>query len=174
MQWGLSCDYDVICEMDADLSHDAKDLPRIVAALRHAGLSIGSRYISGGSVYGWSWRRLWLSRGGNWYVRLWTGLPVRDVTAGFRAYHRRVLEEIDLSTIASEGYAFQIEMAVRTCRLGFPVVEVPITFRERREGSSKMSWVIVVEALWRTVVWGVMRSSPAQKRRAAYLSQKIK
>ena len=159
MTWALHRGYDVVCEMDADLSHDAADLPRLIKGVDGAGLSIGSRYVRGGSVEGWPRHRLWLSRGGNWYVRMCTGMAVHDATAGFRAYRREVLNTIDLSTIRSEGYSFQIEMAIRTWRSGFRIVEVPITFYERREGNSKMSRAIIIEALWRTTRWGMARRS---------------
>jgi len=153
--WGLERGADVLCEMDADLSHDPADLPRLLAALDEgADVAIGSRYVPGGRVEGWPRRRLWLSTGANRYVRAATGLPVRDATAGFRAYRRAVVEAIDLDTVKSEGYAFQIEMTLRAWRAGFTVVEVPITFRERTEGASKISRAIILEALWRVAAWG--------------------
>ncbi len=160
--WGLQRGYDVLIEMDADLSHDPDDLPRLVAALdRGAGLAIGSRYVPGGKVVDWPWQRVLLSRGGNLYVRLLTGLPVQDATAGFRAYRREVLESLDLSRIRADGYAFQVEMALRTWLDGHRITEVPITFTERREGASKMSRAIVTEALWRVLLW-----APAARRHA--------
>ena len=153
--WGLERGYDVLAEMDADLSHDPADLPRLFDALRGADLVIGSRYVPGGGVVDWPASRLALSKGGNHYVRLATGMPLRDATAGYRAFRREVLEALDLTTVLSEGYSFQLEMALRTWRLGFRVVEVPITFTERREGASKISRAIIVEALWRVLVWGL-------------------
>lgn len=153
--WGLARDYQVLCEMDADLSHDPADLDRLVGATGGADLAIGSRYVPGGRVVNWPAHRLLVSRWGNRYVRLLTALPVTDATAGFRAFRRPVLEALDLATVASDGYAFQLEMALRSWREGFRVVELPITFTERSEGASKFSRSIVVEALWRTTRWGL-------------------
>ncbi|MDP8970991.1 MAG: polyprenol monophosphomannose synthase [Actinomycetota bacterium] len=153
--WGMERGFDVLCEMDADLSHDPADLPRLLRTLAGADLVIGSRYVPTGGVVDWPLHRRALSKGGNRYVQLATGMPVADATAGFRAYRRTVLEALDLTTIGSEGYAFQIEMALRSWRLGFRVMEVPITFVERSEGASKISRAIVAEALWRVLVWGL-------------------
>ena len=152
-RWALRRAYTAVGEMDADLSHDPADIPRLVAALDDADLVIGSRYVDGGGVRDWPLSRELLSRGGNAYVRLWTGLPIRDATAGFRLYRREVLEAIDLAAVRSEGYAFQVEMALRTTEAGFSAAEVPITFTERQEGTSKMSRTIVAEALWRVPMW---------------------
>ena len=154
--WGLERDFDALCEMDADLSHDPADVPRLLAALRGADLVIGSRYVPGGGVVDWPPHRMALSQGGNRYVQTMTGMPVADATAGFRAFRRAVLEELDLSTIRSDGYSFQLEMALRTWRMGFRIVEIPITFVERTEGASKISRSIVVEALWRVLQWGLL------------------
>jgi dolichol-phosphate mannosyltransferase len=153
--WGLERDFDALCEMDADLSHDPADVPRLLAALRGADLVIGSRYVPGGGVVDWPPHRMALSKGGNRYVQTMTGMPVHDATAGFRAFRRAVLEELDLQTIRSDGYSFQLEMALRTWRSGFRIVEVPITFVERTEGASKISRGIVLEAVWRVFQWGV-------------------
>ena len=153
--WGLERDYDALCEMDADLSHNPVDVPRLLAALAGADLVIGSRYVPGGGVVDWPWHRRALSKGGNRYVQTMTGMPIEDATAGFRAFRRHVLEELDLSTVRSDGYSFQLEMALRTWRLGFRIIEVPITFVERTEGASKISRAIVAEALWRVFQWGV-------------------
>jgi glycosyltransferase involved in cell wall biosynthesis len=153
--WGLERDYEAFCEMDADLSHDPADLPRLIAALEGSDLAIGSRYVPGGRVVDWPPHRLALSSGGNRYVRLMTGLPVMDATSGYRAFRREVLEALDLSTVRSDGYAFQLEMVLRTWRAGFRVVEVPIVFTERSEGASKISRSIVAEAIWRTARWGL-------------------
>jgi dolichol-phosphate mannosyltransferase len=153
--WGLERGFDVFCEMDADLSHNPSDIPRLLAALAGADLVIGSRYVPGGGVVDWPWHRLALSKGGNRYVQTMTALPVQDATAGFRAFRRPVLEELDLSTVRSDGYSFQLEMVLRTWRLGFRVVEVPITFVERTEGASKISRAIIGEALWRVFQWGL-------------------
>jgi glycosyltransferase involved in cell wall biosynthesis len=152
--WGLERGYDAFGEMDADLSHDPADVPRLLVALGNADVVIGSRYVPGGGVVDWPRTRELLSRGGNHYVHLVTGLPVADATAGFRWYRRAVLTELDPATLTSEGYGFQIETTLRAWRAGFRVVEVPITFTERREGASKMSRDIVVEAVWRAAVWG--------------------
>ncbi|HVM20142.1 MAG TPA: polyprenol monophosphomannose synthase [Egibacteraceae bacterium] len=165
--WGMQRDFDVFCEMDADLSHDPGDVPRLLHALRGADLVIGSRYIPGGGVVDWPPHRLALSRGGNRYVQAVTGMPVQDATSGFRAYRRAVLEELSLETVRSDGYSFQLEMALCTWRLGFRVVEVPIMFVERTEGASKISRAIVAEALWRVVQWGVQgprQPAPAHPR----------
>lgn len=162
--WGLRRGYGALGEMDADLSHDPADVPRLMAALALADLVIGARYVAGGGVAEWSWSRRLLSRAGNAYVRLWTGLPVRDATAGFRLYRREVLETIGLQRIRSEGYTFQIEMALRTWRAGFDVLEVPIVFTERQDGVSKMSKAIVAEALWRVPTWARGRRQPRSRR----------
>lgn len=144
---GLERGFDLLIEMDADLSHDPADLPRLIAAAQDADLVIGSRYVRGGSVEGWSHARHTLSRSANLYSRIMLGIPVRDSTSGFRCYHRRVLDRLDLAAVSSEGYAFQIEMAFLSLRNGFRVVEIPITFRERSTGRSKMSRNIIVEGV---------------------------
>ncbi|MPZ73296.1 MAG: glycosyltransferase [Nitriliruptorales bacterium] len=172
--WGLRREFDVFCEMDADLSHDPADVPRLLAALAGADLVIGSRYVPGGGVVDWPWHRLALSKGGNRYVRAMTGMPVEDATAGFRAFRRHVLEELELDTVRSDGYSFQLEMALRTWRLGFRIMEVPITFVERSEGVSKISRAIVVEALWRVFQWGIQgprRAQPVHARSVAALQR---
>ncbi len=165
--WGMERNFDVLCEMDADLSHDPADVVRLLAALRGADLVIGSRYVPGGGVVDWPRHRLALSKGGNRYVQAMTGMPVSDATSGFRAFRRAVVEELDLATVRSDGYSFQLEMALRTWRLGFRVVEIPITFVERTAGASKISRAIVVEALWRVFQWGVQgprRAAPVHPR----------
>ncbi len=139
--------FEFVAQMDADFSHDPNDLPRLLSALRDADLAIGSRYVSGGRTEGWDFRRRVLSAGGNAYVRAVLGVPVHDITAGFRAWRRTSLEAIDLSAVRTRGYGFQIEMALRALRTGCRVVEVPICFTERRAGQSKMSGSIVAEAL---------------------------
>lgn len=137
-----------IFEMDADFSHDPRYLPDLLAAAEAgADLVIGSRYVPGGGTTDWGLLRRLISRGGNLYAGLLLGLPVADATGGFRCYRRRVLEELDLDRVRSNGYAFQIEMAYRTLRAGFRVAEVPIIFPDRRVGKSKMSRRIVAEAL---------------------------
>jgi dolichol-phosphate mannosyltransferase len=156
-RWGLEEGYAVIVEMDADGSHRPEDLPRLLAALRdqNADLVLGSRYVKGGSVVNWPKSREVLSRGGNTYVRLAIGMKLRDATGGYRAFRRATLEGLGLEKVESAGYCFQVDMARRTVRSGFKVVEVPITFVEREFGTSKMSGNIVFEALWRSTVWGV-------------------
>lgn len=168
--WALARGYDVLCEMDADLSHNPADLARLLAALDGADLAIGSRYVPGGGVVDWPLHRRLLSRAGNLYFRVCTRLPVADATAGFRAYRRAVIEEVDLGSLRAEGYAFQLEMALRTWRLGFAIAEVPITFVERSEGASKISRTIIIEALWRAVLWGLRgprRAAPRHPRSTA-------
>lgn len=154
-KWGLDRSYERFVEMDADLSHDPPVAGSLVAETSRCHLAIGSRYIEGGRVEGWSRRRHVLSRAGNLYVRTLLGLPVRDSTSGFRCFRREVLEAIDLDKVRSEGYAFQVEMAYRAWRLGFRIREVPIVFTERNEGASKMSGRIVAEALASVAQWGL-------------------
>jgi len=140
--------FDFICEMDADFSHSPHDLPLLVEACREgADVAIGSRYVGGVRVVNWPLSRLLLSYGAGIYTRLITRLPVRDVTAGFKCFRRRVLESIDLDHIRSNGYSFQIEMTYRAWKRGFKIVEVPIVFTERAEGQSKMSKAIIREAM---------------------------
>jgi dolichol-phosphate mannosyltransferase len=141
-----------VVEMDSDFSHDPAYLPRLLEAGERADLAIGSRYVDGGGVTEWSALRRAISRGGSAYARLVLGVEVRDLTGGFKCFRREVLEAIDLDSISSRGYAFQVEMTYRALRRGFEVVEVPIVFRERRVGASKMDRSIVAEAIWR-VPW---------------------
>ncbi|HZE67199.1 MAG TPA: polyprenol monophosphomannose synthase [Sporichthyaceae bacterium] len=155
--WGLERDYDVLVEMDADGSHRPEDLPRLLAGLREADLVLGSRWVPGGAVVNWPASRRMLSRGGTAYANLVLGLGIRDATGGFRAFRRQTLTGLDLATVHSQGYCFQIDLALRTVESGFRVIEVPITFVERELGTSKMSRSIVVEALWRVTVWGLTR-----------------
>jgi len=145
----LDAGADVVLEMDADFSHDPTDLPRMLEAARAADLVIGSRYMPGGGVRDWGLIRRAVSRGGSRYAQAVLRLPVRDLTGGFKCFRREVLEAIDLQTVASEGYAFQVELTHRVVLAGFRVVEIPIIFRDRRVGASKMSWRIAVEAAWR-------------------------
>jgi dolichol-phosphate mannosyltransferase len=154
-QWGLERGYDVLVEMDADGSHQPEQLPLLLAALQDADLVLGSRWVKGGSVTDWPLSRMVLSRGGNTYVRVSLGLGLRDATGGFRAFRRAVLESIDLDSVASHGYCFQVDLAWRALKKGATVVEVPIEFVERVHGSSKMSGAIVREALWRVTRWAV-------------------
>jgi dolichol-phosphate mannosyltransferase len=166
--WALEQGYDVVVEMDADGSHAPEQLPDLLAALTEADLALGSRWVEGGSVVDWPRSREALSRGGNAYVRLALRLPVRDATGGFRAYRRQVLESIDLSSVHSQGYCFQVDLVWRAYRAGFRVVEVPIRFVERVAGQSKMNRAIVTEALWRVTVWGA--TERFSRRRAASMS----
>jgi dolichol-phosphate mannosyltransferase len=161
--WGLDAGYDVLVEMDADGSHAPEQLPRLLGALEHADLVLGSRWIPGGAVINWPRSREILSRGGNLYTRMALGLRLRDATGGYRAYRREVLEGIDYAAVASEGYCFQVDLAWRSLRGGYRVVEVPITFAERERGESKMSGSIVREALWRVTEWGATHRTQQMK-----------
>lgn len=146
-RWALARDYGYVFEMDADFSHDPADLARLVATAEGgADLVLGSRYVAGGSVTDWGAVRRLVSRGGSWYARIVLGLRARDLTGGFKCFRREVLEAIDLPTVRSKGYAFQVELTHRAVRAGFAVVEIPIVFRDRRLGRSKMSWRIAGEA----------------------------
>jgi dolichol-phosphate mannosyltransferase len=140
---------ELVCQMDADFSHDPADLPRLLDAIRDADLALGSRYIEGGGVTDWGPLRKLVSVGGSAYARLLLGIGIRDLTGGFKVFRRAVLEAIELETIPSLGYAFQVETTYRAVRAGFRVVEVPIVFRDRRVGESKMSGQIVAEAALR-------------------------
>jgi dolichol-phosphate mannosyltransferase len=153
----LRRDYQIVVEMDADGSHPPEDLPALLAALDDADVVLGSRYVPGGVVRNWPARRQLISRAGNLYSRVALGVPIKDITAGFRVFRRQVLEELDLDQVASQGYCFQIDMAWRAVLAGFRVREVPITFTERQRGASKMDTSIVVEALWRVACWGAGR-----------------
>jgi len=154
--WGLAQGYDVLVEMDSDLQHDPADLPALVSAVAAgADLAIGSRYVPGGQVPGWKWSRRFISQGGNRYAGIVLGLGVRDATAGFRAYGAGALGAIDLEGVRADGYGFQVEMAYRVQRNGGRIVEVPITFGDRQRGTSKMSMVIVIEALVLVTWWGI-------------------
>jgi dolichol-phosphate mannosyltransferase len=138
-----------VMEMDSDFSHDPKDLARLLQAVREgADLALGSRYVSGGGVEEWGLLRRIISEGGSTYARLVLGLKVRDLTGGFKCFRREVLEAIHFDGVRSQGYAFQVELTYRAVQAGFRVVEVPITFRDRERGTSKMSWRIAVEAMW--------------------------
>jgi dolichol-phosphate mannosyltransferase len=148
----------ITCQMDADFSHDPADLPRLVSAINTgATLSIGSRYVEGGSVTGWSWRRRVLSMCGNLYTRKMLGVKVRDSTAGFRAFHTQALATLEPGTCKSSGYSFQIEMTYRAVLAGYEIVEIPVVFRERIEGDSKMNMFIAIEAVGLITQWGVRR-----------------
>jgi dolichol-phosphate mannosyltransferase len=154
-RFGLDAGYDVLVEMDADGSHLPEQLPDLLDALRTADVALGSRWVSGGKVTNWPKSREILSRGGNTYARLALGIPMQDATGGYRAYRSRVLASFDLSSIRSQGYCFQVDLAWRSWLRGFKVVEVPITFVERERGASKMTRGIVIEAFYRVTLWGL-------------------
>jgi dolichol-phosphate mannosyltransferase len=138
-----------VLEMDSDFSHDPADLARLLAAVREgADLALGSRYVPGGGVSDWGVLRRLISAGGSMYARRVLGLRIRDLTGGFKCFRREVLEAIRFDGVRSRGYAFQVELTYRAVRAGFKVVEVPITFRDRQRGASKMSWRIAAEAIW--------------------------
>ena len=149
--WALAREYTHIFEMDADFSHHPAALPRMLHASRQADLVIGSRYVPGGRTVNWSPVRKVISRGGSLYARTILGLPIRDLTGGFKCFRRHVLESIDLDSVESTGYAFQIELTYRAALAGATIVEIPITFSERLHGTSKMSSTIFFEAMYRVL-----------------------
>jgi len=152
----LEMGYEILCEMDADFSHDPGDLPRLVGAVEAgADLAIGSRYVPGGSTQGWPWYRKVLSRGGNIYASILLSISVRDATAGFRAFRDTTVRKIDPESCKSSGYGFQVEMTWRTEQAGLEIVEVPITFRDRVVGESKMNSMIALEAILLITRWGI-------------------
>lgn len=165
--WGIQHDFDVLVEMDADGSHPAEQLPSLLARIdAGADLVLGSRWVPGGAVVDWPRSREILSRGGNTYTRLLLGIPLHDATGGFRAFRRSALLAMDLDSVASQGYCFQVDLAWRAVQSGLRVDEVPITFVERTAGASKMSRAIVMEALLRVTGWG-LRHRAHQLRAAA-------
>jgi dolichol-phosphate mannosyltransferase len=151
-RWALDHDYDVILQMDADLSHDPSYVPRFLEKIEHSDVVIGSRYANGINVVGWDFKRLLLSKLASYYVRIITGMPVTDATGGFKCWRRRTLAEVDLATVFSNGYLFQIETTFKAFRRGCKIEEQTIIFYERSYGRSKLDWHIIVEA-----VWGVVR-----------------
>ncbi|MEO3854033.1 polyprenol monophosphomannose synthase [Acrocarpospora sp. B8E8] len=164
-QWGLAEGYDVLVEMDADGSHQPEELAKLLDAVAGgADLAIGSRWVPGGKVVNWPSSREFLSRGANIYTRIMLGLPVRDATAGFRAYRATTLRKIGIEGVHSQGYCFQVDLTLRTVRNDLRVVEVPITFVDRTIGASKMSGRVATEALWRISLWGIT-GLPARLRR---------
>ncbi len=166
---GLDAGYDALVEIDADLSHDPAALPTMLGVAEHGiALVIGSRYIPGGSVIGWPRRRTWLSRWGNRYAAIMLGLAVNDATAGYRVYRAETLRRIGLDDIRADGYGFQIEMTYRTVEAGLSVVEIPITFRDRVAGTSKMHRSIVLEAMRLVTVWGIGDLVTLRRARRSY------
>lgn len=166
MRWALERGHDVIVEMDADGSHRPEDLPPMLAALDKADVIVGSRWVPGGGVVGWPLYRKAISRVGSAYARFALGVPVRDMTGGYRVFTADALERIDLDAVLSQGYCFQIDMLWHAQVAGLRIREVPITFPERERGNSKMSGAIVLEAMLRVTGWAV-GSLPARMRRAA-------
>jgi dolichol-phosphate mannosyltransferase len=165
--WGLERDYTVLVEMDADGSHAPEQLHRLLEKINAGNdLVIGSRYVPGGSLVNWPRRRKWLSQGANTYSRLALGVQVRDITAGYRAYRREVLQKIDLDSVDSHGYCFQIDLAWRAIQAGFRVAEVPITFTERQIGESKMSGDVIGEAFMKVLEWGMAHRVEKFRRRS--------
>jgi len=162
--WAKANGYDVAVEMDADGSHRAVDLPRLLNALVDADAVLGSRWVKGGEVVNWPLSRKILSRGGNLYTRLMLRIPLRDATGGFRAYRMAALEVMDVQSVQSQGYCFQVDLAWRAVQNRLRVVEVPITFVERELGTSKMDSKIVKEALWLVTLWGIEKRKTAVKR----------
>jgi len=159
----LAAGADYVMEMDSDFSHDPRDIPRLLAAAAGADLVLGSRYVPGGGVTDWGLLRQAISRGGSWYARRLLGVPIRDLTGGFKCFRREVLETIDIDNVHADGYGFQIELTYRAIKAGFLVVEVPIVFRDRRAGQSKMHARIALEAVWKV---------PALRRRTPPLISK--
>ncbi|WP_460774817.1 polyprenol monophosphomannose synthase [Microbacterium sp. GXF7504] len=159
--YGFEHGYDLLVELDADGSHPPERLPALIDAVvtgpATVGGSIGSRWVRGGSVVDWPWTRQLISRGGSWYARTMLGIPTRDVTAGYRVYRSEVLRQVLEESVESRGYCFQIDLTRRVLRRGYTLVEVPIEFREREAGESKMSSGIVVEAMLRVTRWGFER-----------------
>jgi len=156
-KWGLNRDFNVFVEMDADGSHAPEQLNSILVKLDECDVSLGSRWVPGGRIENWPFSRQLLSKGGNLYTRLMLGFEIKDATGGYRAYSRKVLEKIDLDSIESQGYCFQVDMVRRSLALGFKVCETPIVFTEREAGNSKMSRAIVIEAFSRIGYWGLRR-----------------
>jgi dolichol-phosphate mannosyltransferase len=160
-KWALEKGYDAVVEMDADLSHDPADISALLEALANgADIAVGSRYLNGIRILNWPQSRLWISTFGGWYARALTGLPMTDPTSGFKAIRRRVLQELDWEKFTAQGYGFQVELHFFAWQAGFKIVEVPIIFTERREGSSKMSAHIALEAAKRVLQLSVRRIFP--------------
>jgi dolichol-phosphate mannosyltransferase len=152
-----------VVEMDADGSHAPEELPRLLDAAREADVVIGSRWVPGGRVVNWPWHRQLLSRGGNLYTRWALGMPMSDATGGYRVYRVPALDRLDLATVTSQGYSFQVELSWRAHQAGLRTAEVPITFAERQRGASKMSPMIIGEALWRVTAWSLTERRAASR-----------
>jgi dolichol-phosphate mannosyltransferase len=148
-EYALGRGAELVMEMDSDFSHDPTDIPRLIEAAGDADLVLGSRYVRGGGVTDWGLLRLMLSRGGSWYARQVLRVPIRDLTGGFKCFRRQTLEGIDYSNLHADGYGFQIELTYRAIRAGYRVKEIPIVFRDRAAGTSKMNMRIAVEAVWK-------------------------
>jgi dolichol-phosphate mannosyltransferase len=157
----LDAGAELVLQMDCDFSHDPADLPRLIEAAEGADVVLGSRYVPGGGVENWALSRRILSRGGCAYARLILGLPVRDLTGGFKCWRRSALQTLDLNGVDSHGYGFQVEMSYRAVQAGLSVTEVPIVFRERREGDSKMNTWITLEAVWKVPMLRLRRARRA-------------
>ena len=157
-QRALDAGAELILEMDSDFSHSPADVPRLVKAAEDADLVLGSRYVPGGGVSDWGFLRRAVSRGGSWYARVILSVKVHDLTGGFKCFRREVLERLDLESVHAEGYGFQIELTYRALRAGFRVKEIPIVFRERQAGLSKMTARIAVEAVWKVPALRLRRS----------------
>jgi dolichol-phosphate mannosyltransferase len=170
-KWALERGYDYVFEMDADFSHDAADLPRLLEGAMRGDCAVGSRWVEGGGTENWSLLRTLISRGGSVYAKLILGVPVNDLTSGFKCFSAYVLRQLDLDSIHSNGYGFQVEVNYRCHRLGFQIVEVPIKFVDRRVGKSKMNAGIVVEAAG--VVWRLKFSSAPAAKSAPAASSKL-
>lgn len=150
-RWALKNNFDLIIQMDADLSHDPADLPRLIAAAEKFDFVIGSRYVAGGGINNWPKRRKFLSAFGNWYARKILGVPIKDFTGGYNVWRATILKKIDLDKINSNGYSFLSELKYRAAKIGFSFVELPIIFQERQNGRSKMSLMIIWEAVWKII-----------------------
>jgi dolichol-phosphate mannosyltransferase len=157
--WAISRDYEVVIEMDADGSHQAKDLQKILDQVENADLVLGSRWVNEGEVVNWPWYRRMISRAGNRYAKQMLGTKINDMTSGFRAFRVDFLKSLKLEGVAARGYGFQVEMALRTHRAGGRIIEVPIVFIERNFGRSKMTIAIVLEALWLVTKWSFYKSA---------------
>ena len=166
-EYALAQGADRVIEMDADFSHDVADLPRLVAAADDADLVLGSRYTPGGGIRDWGPLRRVISRVGCWYARTLLRLAVRDLTGGFKCFRRELLEALDLDDVRANGYVFQIELTYRACRAGFRIAEIPIVFRDRQRGASKMSAAVAVEAVWRVPLLRLRRGVVARPGSAA-------